>query len=205
MGAAGNEASVATANLVGDNVCRIDMNLSRVTVSDTADVPFHWDGQGCLNGQTQMVRDGEGWTLVIVPETEASISIRRFDPTTGTYRSDKYLVGADVAEQGRTIRATMKTAGCTGDPQRIAEVAKVQGPDRGTAAAPAQRAADLSLHAGRGRTGGEGRAVAADERGVGAIALRSIPRIRGDPVAAIVRCESCRSARWIPAFAGVTG
>lgn len=125
-GAAGNAAAPASANLVGDNVCRIDMNLSRVTVSDTADVPFHWDGQGCINGQTQMVRDGAGWTRVVVPENEASISIRHYDPTSGSYRSDKYLVGTDIADQARGIRASMKAQGCTADPQRLAELAKVQ-------------------------------------------------------------------------------
>ncbi len=125
--ATGNVAVAATGNLVGDNLCRIDMDLSRVTVSDTADVPFHWDGQGCINGQTQMIRDGAGWSRAIVPTGEASISIRRFDPETGTYRSDKYLVGSDVAEKARTLRGTVKWAGCTADPQRLAELDRLQG------------------------------------------------------------------------------
>lgn len=125
-GAALNETA-ATANLVGDNVCRIDSQLSRVTVSDTADVPFHWDGEGCVNGQTQMVPDGAGWSRAVVPAAEASISLRRFDPATGTYRSDKYLVSTEVVEQARKIRASVKWAGCTADPQRLAELARLQG------------------------------------------------------------------------------
>jgi hypothetical protein len=120
------EAALA-GNLVGDNLCRIDTNLSRITVSDTADVPFHWNGQGCINGQTQMVPDNMGsWSRIIVPQTEASISIRRFDPESGRYRSDKYLVSSEIAEQARTLRSTQRTTGCTADPQRVAELARLQ-------------------------------------------------------------------------------
>ncbi len=124
--AAGNETAAAPGERVGDNLCRIDMALSRITVSDTADVPFHWNGQGCLNGQTQMVRESGGWTRTIVPNTEASVSVRRFDPATGTYRSDKYLVSADVAEQARTLRGALTWSGCTADPQRLAELSRLQ-------------------------------------------------------------------------------
>lgn len=120
-------ATAAPSAHIGDNLCRIDMALSRITVSDTADVPFHWNGQGCLNGQTQMVRDGRGWTRTIVPNTEASVSVRRFDPASGTYRSDKYLVSADVAEQARALRASLSWSGCTADPQRLAELSRLQG------------------------------------------------------------------------------
>ncbi len=74
-----------------------------------------------------MVRDGDGWSRVVVPEEEASISVRLFDPVTGTYRSDKYLVGADVADQARTLRTSLKWAGCTADPQRLAELGRLQG------------------------------------------------------------------------------
>jgi len=125
-GASGNETAAAAGNLVGDNVCRLDANLSRVTVSDTSDVPLHWDGQGCVNGQTQMVRESEGWSRTIVPANEASISLRRFDPETGTYRSDKYLVGADVADQARQLRGSLKWSGCTADPQRLAQLGELQ-------------------------------------------------------------------------------
>ncbi len=125
--AAGNEAASAAGDPVGNKICRIDMTLSRITVSDTADVPFHWDGQGCLNSQSQMVRDGDGWSRVVVPAEEASVSVHRFDPATGTYRSDKYLVGADVADQARMMRSGLKWSGCTADPQRLAELGRLQG------------------------------------------------------------------------------
>jgi hypothetical protein len=126
-----NEAVAAGDISVGDNLCRIDPALSRVTVSDTADVPFRWSGEGCINGQTQMVREtgsgAAGWMRIMVPDDEASISVRRFDPATRGYRSDKYLVDADTLDKARALRATLSWAGCSADPGRLAELARLQG------------------------------------------------------------------------------
>jgi hypothetical protein len=139
-GEAGNASNVAESNAaeaemaaadgaasVGDNLCRIDPALSRVTVSDTADVPLRWSGEGCIDGRTQMVRDGAGWKRILVPETEATIAVHRFDPATRRYQSDHYLVGADIAEQARTLRGALTWSGCTADPGRLAELARLQG------------------------------------------------------------------------------
>jgi hypothetical protein len=119
-------AAAAVPDPSGDNLCRIDTGLSRITVSDTADVPFHWSNDGCLNRQTQMVADSEGWNRIIVPADEASISVRHFDPATGQYRSDKYLVDAETADKARMLRATVTWSGCTADPSQIAELGHMQ-------------------------------------------------------------------------------
>jgi hypothetical protein len=148
-GAEANVAAMDGATSIGDNVCRIDMSLSRVTVSDTNDVPFHWDGQGCINGQTQMVQGNGGWRRLVVPASEASISMRRFDPATGIYRSDKYLIGTDVAEQARTMRGSVKWSGCTADPQRLAQLAQLQ--DQISMLLPPQPNERLVYHCGPGK------------------------------------------------------
>lgn len=123
-----NTASAASPDAsVGDNLCRIDDALSRVTVSDTSDVSFRWSAGGCINGQTQMAQGSSGWTRILVPETEAAISVRHFDPATGTYRSDKYLVDADTANKARALRKTLGWSGCTTDPERLAALETMQG------------------------------------------------------------------------------
>jgi S1-C subfamily serine protease len=133
---ADNAANAAEGNMaatnasapvgVGENLCRIDSALSRVTVSDTADVPFSWTTGGCLNGQTQFALTDGKWTRILVPADEASVSIRHFDPATGRYRADKYLIDAQTAERVRALRQKVQWAGCTADPQRIAELASMQ-------------------------------------------------------------------------------
>ncbi len=113
------------------------------------DVPFHWDGQGCINGQTQMVQANGGWRRLVVPASEASISMRRFDPATGIYRSDKYLVGTDVAEQARMICGSLKWSGCTADPQRLAQLSQLQ--DQVATLPPPQPNERLVYHCGPGK------------------------------------------------------
>lgn len=110
----------------GNYLCRINIDRSRVTVSDTSDVPIHWDETGCVNGRTQLVRSGSGWTRTLVPNDEASVSIRGFDPAGRTYRSDKYLIDAQAAEAVRKARQAVDFEGCTTDSSRLAALAEME-------------------------------------------------------------------------------
>ena len=125
-----NSANMAQAGtaapLSGRLVCEIDPSLSRVTTSDTQSPVFNWSPEGCVNGQTQFVNNQGSWSRTFVPADDASVSVRRFDPATGRYRSDNYQVNAETAERARTARAAITWAGCTIDPARLAELAKVQ-------------------------------------------------------------------------------
>jgi hypothetical protein len=124
---AGNETAQAAApEGTGDRLCRFDAALSRATVSDTTDVPFHWSQDGCLNGQTQFVPEQGHWSRIFVPAGEASISLRSFEPVIGRYRTDKYLVDAETADRARSLREQVNWSGCTADPARLAELARMQ-------------------------------------------------------------------------------
>ncbi len=130
----GNAASAAIANLSrasdvlvkGANLCRIVPERSRITVSDTADVSMEWDGQGCINGKTQMAHEGRGWSRVLVPSAEPAIAVRTLDPATGSYRSESFLVDAATADKARAIRKALDWSGCTADPERLQALAGVQ-------------------------------------------------------------------------------
>lgn len=121
-----NASAGAIAPGVGQNICRLDQSLSRVTVSETEDVPFSWNATGCLNNQTQFVDEQGRWTRILVPANEAAISLRSFDPMIGRYRTDKYLVDAETAGRARALREKVQWAGCTSDPKRLAELARLQ-------------------------------------------------------------------------------
>lgn len=124
------EANMTAANAaapgVGENLCRLDPELSRVTVSDTSAVPFSWSEGGCLNGQTQFAKADGKWTRALVPADEASISFRQYDPVTGRYRVDKFQVDAQTADKARELRQKLPWSGCTADPQRLAELGRLQ-------------------------------------------------------------------------------
>lgn len=111
----------------GQYLCRIDLDRSRVTVSDTSDVPFRWANSGCINGRTQMAETGGSWSRAFVPAEEASVSIRSFDPATRTYRSDKYLVDAETADAARKLRGTLKLDQCTADPGEREALTRLEG------------------------------------------------------------------------------
>jgi nucleoid-associated protein YgaU len=129
-----NAASAAIANSMeaqgllttGSNLCRIVPDRSRVTVSETSDVPLEWDGQGCINGKTQMAREGRVWTRIFVPSAEPAIAVRTLDPVAGSYRSESYLVDAATADKARAIRKQLSLNGCTADPEQLQALAGVQ-------------------------------------------------------------------------------
>jgi hypothetical protein len=116
----------ATYDATGDNLCRIDESRSRITVSDIADVPVHWTPDGCVNGVTQYAQDNEGWSRILVPGTDATISVNSFDPATGTYRSERYLADAPTITQARALRAKYTIGACTTDAARLTELAQMQ-------------------------------------------------------------------------------
>ncbi|MFT3966699.1 MAG: trypsin-like peptidase domain-containing protein [Sphingobium sp.] len=117
---------VSGDKIVGDNLCRIDLDRSRVTVSDTPDVPLNWNGKGCINGRTQLVQGGSTWSRILVPDKEATVSIQSIDPATGTYRSDRYALDAATAEAARKARSAVTFEGCTTEPGRIEAIARME-------------------------------------------------------------------------------
>src|SRR3546814_7609058 len=71
------------------NICHIDETRSRITVSNINDVPLKWSATGCVNDRTQFGHSGARWSRSFVPNSEATIDIRNFEPQTGTYSVDR--------------------------------------------------------------------------------------------------------------------
>jgi hypothetical protein len=123
----GTAAQVASYDPVGDNLCRVDIERSRITVSDTSDVPFNWSAGGCINGRTQLASNGKLWSRAFVSMEDESVSIRSFDPATGAYRADRYMIDAATAEEARKTRKLLTFSGCTADPQQLDAIATMEG------------------------------------------------------------------------------
>jgi hypothetical protein len=117
---------VSGDEMATDNLCRIDADRSRVTVSDTSDVQLGWTREGCINGKTQLVRNGETWGRVLVPADEPSASIRTVDPATGTYRSENYALDAATADAARKARTGVEFAGCTTEPAKLEALTRLE-------------------------------------------------------------------------------
>jgi type II secretory pathway pseudopilin PulG len=112
-------AKVASA---GKLTCVIDRSRSRVTVSDTADIPFEWTTNGCVNGRTQYADAGGVWTRTFVPNTEAQVSVIGFDPRTSTYRIERHLLGEEAMAKARAARSQYDVQSCSTDPATLEKV-----------------------------------------------------------------------------------
>jgi len=110
----------------GDNMCRIDEERSRITVSEAVNVPIHWQDSGCVNNSTQYGRNDADWSRIFVPNTEAVVSMNSFTPATGIYKVERYLADATTMEQARELRGQFTFNGCTADAETLAELQDMQ-------------------------------------------------------------------------------
>lgn len=105
------DAPAATAG-TSTLTCVADVERSRITNSDTKDVPFTWTKDGCVNSRTQYgLMDGK-WSRILVPSDEAAVSVNTYDPAKGEYRVERFLLGNDAMTEARKTRETYKAPAC---------------------------------------------------------------------------------------------
>jgi len=104
--------AIPTTEPSGALVCTLQPERSRVTGAASETVPFDWSDDGCVNGRTQYGLEGGTWSRVFVPNTEANVSVNRFDPATGEYRMERYLLGREEMDLVRKARGEYQTPAC---------------------------------------------------------------------------------------------
>lgn len=110
----------------GDLICVLDLDRSRVTGAATDDTPLNWAADGCVNGRTQYAPDNGRWSRVLVPESEAAVSVNRFDPQTAEYRVERFLLGRSAMNQVRDARADYQAPACSAGDAAVRELAARQ-------------------------------------------------------------------------------
>jgi serine protease Do len=116
-----------TANTAesGKKSCVIQLDRSRVTVSNTADVNFTWTASGCVNGRTQYAGADGKWARSFVPNEDAQASVVTYTPADSNYRIERYLLGFDAVGKAREARNRYQVNKCTSDPaamQRVSDM-----------------------------------------------------------------------------------
>jgi hypothetical protein len=96
-------------------ICRLDQQRSRVTTSDTEDVPFEWNGTGCVNGRTQYGFSQGVWNRVLVPNDDQEVSVNSFDPARREFRTERYLLSRSAMQQARQARGAYQAPQCGGN------------------------------------------------------------------------------------------
>lgn len=110
----------------GDNICRVDLNRSRLTISEGNDIPFNWTASGCANGNSQYVSSGNDWERATVPESGNFITVSRFDPARGMLRVERWLPDSDTMDKARALLSDVPTKACGTDSDLLAEIAALR-------------------------------------------------------------------------------
>lgn len=114
--------AAATATPAGALVCVLDQERSRVTGSAAEDVPLDWRDDGCVNGRTQYGMTNGTWSRVFVPDDEAAVSVNRFDPATGEYRTERFLLDHAAMTRVRAARDEFEPPACGAGEQAAREL-----------------------------------------------------------------------------------
>jgi len=133
----------------GDNICRVDMNRSRLTVSEPNDLGFNWADGGCVDGGTQYITSGTGWQRASVPDDHNFVTVSRFDPATGTLRVQRWLPDLDTMAKARALLKNGPIRRCGSDSALLAKIASLQ--TDLAALLPAQPNERIVYHCQKGR------------------------------------------------------
>lgn len=107
-------------------VCVFNPQRSRVTVSATDDVPLTFASDGCVNGKTQYAPGPDGWSRVLAPNSDDTVTVSSFDPATRTYRQERYLLDFDAIGRLRAERAKNPAPACGAGPAEARRLADSQ-------------------------------------------------------------------------------
>lgn len=99
-------------------VCRPDLERSRLTVSEPAELRLDWAGQGCASGREPFA-DADGLPeRVDVSPAEALATARRFDPETGRLTVERYFLPAETITTARRLQGRFAGRSCDAEGRR---------------------------------------------------------------------------------------
>jgi serine protease Do len=110
----------------GRFICRFLPDRSRVTVSNSNDVELQWDEGGCVNGRTQYGISSDGWTRIMVPDSEQTVSVSRYDPATRSLRTDRYFLDLNTMGAAREARGSYQAPACGAGPDAARDLGDQQ-------------------------------------------------------------------------------
>jgi S1-C subfamily serine protease len=114
------KAKTAEASGAGAYACRIDLERSRITVSDPQDVTLDWSASGCEGSDASFAPEDERWVRAEVSPRESVALVRRFDPSTSRYTVERYFLPADTLAAARALQAKYPAKSCSPDSARTA-------------------------------------------------------------------------------------
>lgn len=124
--AGADPAPSAAAAFAGSQSCRLVPDRSRITVSSGESVTLDWGANGCVNGRTQYVQDGETWRRVLVPSGEQSVAVLEVRPGARQYVVTRHLLDGGAMARARALRQRIEIKACTADQSQLAALTQAQ-------------------------------------------------------------------------------
>ena len=119
------ESSGSSIAANGQYQCDLNLDRSRITVSEVDSLDLEWNQNGCVNGRTQYGHDGSKWSRIFVPNQEQTVTISSFDPAKAEFTTERYLLGLAAMSRARDIRQQYTNSSCTTDKQALGEIAEM--------------------------------------------------------------------------------
>jgi V8-like Glu-specific endopeptidase len=104
--------TIPVPEATGSLICTLQPDRSRVIGPADPTVPLDWRDDGCVNGRTQYGLEGGTWTRVLAPTDQSNVAVSSYDPSTGEYRMDRYLLNQDQIDQVRKARTSYQPPAC---------------------------------------------------------------------------------------------
>ncbi len=102
----------SAANGAGTLICTLDITRSRITGAPDKQIEFDWAEDGCVNSRTQYGLAAGDWSRVFVPNEEDAVSVNTYDPDSGTFRTDRYLLSLSAMAEAREARGRYTPPAC---------------------------------------------------------------------------------------------
>lgn len=112
---AGNTGVIGTpapAPKTGKLTCTLDPTRSRVVTTPKEQLPLQWSGSGCADNKLQYGISAGDWVRVLVPSDEETVSVDRYDPSTGNYVIDRYMLDHKAMTTARAARGQYEAPAC---------------------------------------------------------------------------------------------
>ena len=124
--ASSEQGKIAAQPSSGALTCTLASDRSRITGEADAQITLDWSPSGCVNGRTQYGPSGGIWSRVLVPADEAAVSVNRYDPATGEYIVERYLLDNAAMQAAREARAQYEAPSCSASPAEAQALGRSQ-------------------------------------------------------------------------------
>jgi len=124
--AADDHGPIAVESSNGALSCTLAPERSRITGEAEPAIDLDWNETGCVNGRTQYGVAGAVWTRVFVPANEAAVSVNRFDPASGEFVVERYLLDREAMSAARAARGQFEAPSCPASPDEARMLGREQ-------------------------------------------------------------------------------